>query len=327
MNELDELKDELAAIVGTAEPSNLDPQVDWFFVQANTKHSEFKSALHSAIYAARDSGKLLLQAKAAYQKAYGKRADWTGTLKREFDGSLQTAYNHMKIADPENWQKIEAYFQRLESSEREIGVNEALRLLSAAEESDVVDGEIVEESPETPLEKGKSELESEKCGRLSNPNSHDEHYTPQPIIERVQAVLGVIELDPCSNSHEKPWVPAKRHYTKDDDGLFQGWVAESVYVNPPYSNLLPWAEKLNQELTHSKLEEALVLVPAYTDTQWWDVLCKPGPMLCFFHGRLTFEGNRSAARFPSAMFYFGQDSELFYQEFASLGRIFQEIGR
>ena len=36
-----------------------------------------------------------------------------------------------------------------------------------------------------------------------------EWYTPGEIIERVQRVLGAIDLDPCSNSHDAPHVPPR----------------------------------------------------------------------------------------------------------------------
>ena len=45
--------------------------------------------------------------------------------------------------------------------------------------------------------------------------SHEstEHYTPQYILDAVIACMGAIDLDPASNSHEIPNVPAARHYT------------------------------------------------------------------------------------------------------------------
>jgi hypothetical protein len=39
-----------------------------------------------------------------------------------------------------------------------------------------------------------------------------EHYTPAEIINLVVAVLGGIDLDPCSNSHDNPNVPAAAQY-------------------------------------------------------------------------------------------------------------------
>jgi hypothetical protein len=41
--------------------------------------------------------------------------------------------------------------------------------------------------------------------------------TPQLLIQRSIEVLGHISLDLCSNSHERPNVPALKHYTAEDD--------------------------------------------------------------------------------------------------------------
>ena len=59
-----------------------------------------------------------------------------------------------------------------------------------------------------------------------------EWYTPNHIIERVLGMFEGIDLDPCSNSHEVPNVPAQAHYTQADDGLAQPWHGY-VYMNPP----------------------------------------------------------------------------------------------
>lgn len=53
--------------------------------------------------------------------------------------------------------------------------------------------------------------------------SHEstERYTPQYILDAVIACMSAINLDPCSNSRERPNVPAARQYTSQDNGLVQ----------------------------------------------------------------------------------------------------------
>ena len=65
--------------------------------------------------------------------------------------------------------------------------------------------------------------------------SHEstEHYTLQSILDAVIACMGAIDLDPASNSHEIPNVPAARHYTAQDNGLVQPWVGR-VFLDPPF---------------------------------------------------------------------------------------------
>jgi len=133
--------------------------------------------------------------------------------------------------------------------------------------------------------------------------------------------MGGIDLDPCSNSHTTPNVPAATHYTRDDDGLAQPWQG-CVFMNPPYGREIDdWIGKLVDEYTHGKVAEAIALVPSRTDTQWWQRL-RDYPV-CLVVGRLKFIGNTDPAPFPSAIFYLGPNSDGFIAAFAGLGDIWQ----
>lgn len=146
-----------------------------------------------------------------------------------------------------------------------------------------------------------------------------EHYTPKKIIDATLWCLGEIDLDPCSNSHETPNVPAALHYTAEDDGLAQEWHGR-VYMNPPYGREIgAWVDKLIHEHKHGGVTYAIALLPARTDTQWF-VKLRDYPV-CFVTGRLTFIGNDDPAPFPSAVFYLGDDIEQFYYAFVELGDI------
>lgn len=59
-------------------------------------------------------------------------------------------------------------------------------------------------------------------------------------------LLPSVDLDPCSNAQST--VRALRTYdlSRDEDGLRLPWFG-SVYVNPPYSDVTPWADKLHNE--------------------------------------------------------------------------------
>lgn len=152
-----------------------------------------------------------------------------------------------------------------------------------------------------------------------------EHYTPREIIDATLTCLGEIDLDPCSNSHESPNVPAATHYTINDDGLAQRWHGR-VYMNPPYGrDIAAWVEKLDGEARAGRVTEAVALVPARTDTQWWQTL--RDYTVCFITGRLRFvgEGNDDVAPFPSAVFYLGPNIDHFYYAFRDLGDIYQRI--
>lgn len=151
-----------------------------------------------------------------------------------------------------------------------------------------------------------------------------EHYTPESILDLVIEVMSKIDLDPCSNSKDDPHVPAADHYTAEDDGLTLPWHG-SVYMNPPYGRVIgEWVTKLVGEFEAGNVTEAIALVPARTDTEWWNRLTSCNrtiPLVCFIRGRLTFIGNEDPAPFPSAVVYLGDNRTEFYEVFSAIGRI------
>jgi hypothetical protein len=152
-----------------------------------------------------------------------------------------------------------------------------------------------------------------------------EWNTPRHIVDRVLGMFEVVDLDPCSNSHEVPNVPAVHHYTREDDGLSKPWFGY-VYMNPPYGDEVgAWVEKLIHEYTAGTVALAVALVPARTDTSWfaplWDYPC------CFIRGRLKFGNGDNSAPFPSVAVYFGDSLEDFIEAFGNLGAIVSRLGK
>lgn len=154
-----------------------------------------------------------------------------------------------------------------------------------------------------------------------------EHYTPDLIIAAALACFGEIDLDPCSNSKDAPNIPAAAHYTRHDDGLAQEW-AGRVYMNPPYGREIDaWIAKLIEEYQSGNVTEAIALVPARTDTQWWQRL--RDYHVCFVEGRLSFKGAgyNESAPFPSAVFYLGSNTDRFVDAFEEIGDIWHRTRR
>ena len=150
-----------------------------------------------------------------------------------------------------------------------------------------------------------------------------EHYTPRMVIDAVIECMGGIDLDPCSNSHESPNVPAGEHFTAEDDGLRQVWRGR-VYMNPPYGReIVDWVDKLVKAHESGSVTEAIALVPARTDTKWWAML-RDYPV-CLVSGRLKFGEAENGAPFPSAVFYLGNEIDRFYHSFSGLGDIWQRV--
>ena len=122
------------------------------------------------------------------------------------------------------------------------------------------------------------------------------------FIARIVEVLGHIELDPCTVVSNP--VGAMRYYTPDDDGILQPWHAETIYVNPPYGKTIRhWVEKA---LTAAQLgSRVLLLVPARTESKWFQASLRAADAALFLAGRLKFYENglgvSSDAPFPSVL--------------------------
>lgn len=66
----------------------------------------------------------------------------------------------------------------------------------------------------------------------------------------------------------------ERYYTREDDGLHQSWAGESVWCNPPFSDIKPWVQKAWRE--HRTATGIVMLLPANrTEQRWWNVLVEP----------------------------------------------------
>lgn len=161
-----------------------------------------------------------------------------------------------------------------------------------------------------------------------------EWYTPAHIVACVVDLFGHIDLDPCSNAKgDAANVPARYHYTREDNGLVQSWRVPAwaddeddessrvcVYMNPPYGDEIGgWVERLVRAYTTGEITEAVALLPARVDTAWFQPLYDY--TLCMIRGRLRFVGADAGAPFPSVVVYLGRDDTLFRDLFASIGRV------
>jgi hypothetical protein len=111
----------------------------------------------------------------------------------------------------------------------------------------------------------------------------DEWWTPPHVFE----ALGLeFDLDPCSPPGGVPWLPARRHYTREEDGLAQPWEGR-VWINPPYGKEAgKWLLRLAEH------GDGIALVFARTDVRWWHAAVPSASAVCFIRGRLTFIAGR-----------------------------------
>ena len=148
-------------------------------------------------------------------------------------------------------------------------------------------------------------------------SADDDWHTPWPVLDVAVGLLGEIDLDPCADNDRK--VPAACHYTEAQDGLSQDWRGR-VWMNPPYGRVIgDWVEKLCSEHDAGNVTEALALVPARTDTEWWNRF--DAAAICFIRGRLHFSNSDNAAPFPSALVYLGSRPDAFAAAYGGIGRV------
>lgn len=113
-----------------------------------------------------------------------------------------------------------------------------------------------------------------------NIGQSDDWYTPPHIF----AALGLMfDLDPCSPGPGH-WVPARKVYTKGDDGLAQPWHG-LVFMNPPFGTRyghLPWLVKF---FDHGN---GIAIVRAYTSSDWWHAYMPRAEAILFPAGKTKF---------------------------------------
>lgn len=86
----------------------------------------------------------------------------------------------------------------------------------------------------------------------------DERYTPAWVFEG----LGIIfDLDPASPVDGNDFVPARRRLTRLDDGLTHEWDGV-VWLNPPFSNATPWADRFREHGNG-------VFLGPIANSRWW----------------------------------------------------------
>lgn len=119
--------------------------------------------------------------------------------------------------------------------------------------------------------------------------------TPASVFDPLHAEFG-FTVDAAADAGNAK-VP--RYWTEADDGLAQPWAGESVWVNPPYGNVIAeWVAKAHRESVNATV---VMLVPARTDTRWWHKHVEGVAEVRFVKGRIRFVGAPYNAPFPCAL--------------------------
>lgn len=125
----------------------------------------------------------------------------------------------------------------------------------------------------------------------------DQWSTPKYFFDKVNAVFN-FETDVCAD-HEN--AKCAKYFSVIENGLEMKW-GGVCWMNPPYGRgIEAWVKKAYESAKQGAT--VVCLLPARTDTIWWNDYCAHGEVL-FLKGRLKFGSAVNSAPFPSALVVF-----------------------
>lgn len=135
-------------------------------------------------------------------------------------------------------------------------------------------------------------------------SNSDEWETPLEVYTKLNERFR-FTLDPCSTKENHL---CDKYYTKEENGLFKSWKGETVFVNPPYSEIKKWVEKCYKEY-ETNGTTVVMLIPSRTDTRYFHNYIYHKAEIEFIKGRLHFSNSKNSAPFPSMIVIYQQMEE------------------
>lgn len=112
----------------------------------------------------------------------------------------------------------------------------------------------------------------------------DKWATPPALVADMEREFGAFDLDPCCEEHT---AKAPAFYTSG--GLERPWRGR-VWLNPPYSDPLPWLRRAVQATQEAEAALVVALLRVATDTAWFHDWVLPYAEIRFIRGRVKFLG-------------------------------------
>lgn len=144
------------------------------------------------------------------------------------------------------------------------------------------------------------------------PEDHENQcqLTPAYVLDPVRKALGGgIGLDPCA-AEGNP-VGADVFWYRPADGAAQPWLAETIFVNPPYSKARErWVRRCIE--AGAAGAQVILLIPAATDTRVFQQAAMSSSGVVLIRGRVKFgvlrpNRRQAAASHPSALIGWNTD--------------------
>lgn len=116
--------------------------------------------------------------------------------------------------------------------------------------------------------------------------------TPPRFLAAVRTRLGIEDFAvDLAASHDN--YICEPYLTEEVNSLVQDWAAWTSggwgWLNPPFADIYPWAEKCVMEA--SRGAKVALLVPAATGASWWIDQVRGTGYVTYLQGRITFLGH------------------------------------
>lgn len=239
---------------------------------------------HEATRARRlDLGRALIAARKCFPKASRNAKGWTDFLAvRRM--TLEQAQDAMKYAGfvDETLAGASADAPANLPTMRKAGLDPRPRE-NEAPETEVTAAEVFAFAAKlAPEARGQLQRSLRSLQARENEGERDAYCSPDDVT----AALPEVDLDPCSNPRSS--VRARETYSLEagQDGLALPWYG-MIYVNFPFSDPLPWCEKIAEE--RPNLTGIGVMCNADHSPAWWHVLTPILTLRLDFNERLQFK--------------------------------------
>lgn len=118
-------------------------------------------------------------------------------------------------------------------------------------------------------------------------SSKQDYETPDDLIQAVVKRFGLIACDLAAsekNAKAADWLDEEENSLHIDWHSWHG----NLWLNPPFSNIAPWAQKCAEE--SRKGAKILFLVPASVGSNWFAHFVFGQAKVLFLQNRITFKG-------------------------------------
>lgn len=124
----------------------------------------------------------------------------------------------------------------------------------------------------------------------------DSRFTPPEFLSPIYDAFGAIDLDPCGHLLSPVVATRRILLSEGGDGLTEDWRGRLVFLNPPFSALLPWLRRAHGQWKSGNAETIVCLVPVRTDSALFHETLSMDADIYLLKGRVRFLDLRGGAQ-------------------------------